>query len=313
MSTDTAFQNARSLRLHPDLLAVLGADAYRVKARRLTALGTEMARAWYNAAKADESLGGFIVQAPPYALLTDDRYSEALGYDAWIDLRPLNTMRDTAEMVVEGFGANIERLRDDKGALDWITLARVDDLYPARDDGSRKAREPLRYLFRDYKRLASGHDMGYRHLVWASTFLMHDLGGRARMFLTTPADKPGDIIEQIMARPLVRSAPGLLEALEAMYYDERADRLVRGAKSVRKKSKASGAPRKGGIRDFIDIVRQFQRTCRVSRLTAEQIVALVPDDDVFASHKRRAAKKLRVQARAARAAASAACEVPLAA
>lgn len=280
-----------SPRVAPALLALCGGQR-RIPARRLTNLGVAAFREWLRSAVRGEGPAvGRIASPPPYEALFDPATSEPLPYEASADLRPLDSSRDCAEMLRDGFGASVARLRDDKGALDWLALLRVDDIYPADADGTRKAYSALRYMFRDVE--GTRADLGYRHLVWTPALLLHELGDEARVLLTGTQDHPSDAVEQVMARPLVRASRGVAKMLALMYLDDAGTGLVRGAGA----DGGKGGLRRGGVRDCVAVLAQCERSYDLSSMSAQQLLDLLPDEGGFKAHRARARKRLAAEAR----------------
>src|SRR3546814_16286558 len=81
-----------------------------------------------------------------------------------------------------------------------------------------------------------------------------------------------------MGRSEMRGIAPLLEAMHLMYFDSDRKTLLRGAGASRK---TPGAARRGGARDFIEVMAQFQRHWALRAMTLEEILDLAPAPGVF--------------------------------
>jgi len=154
----------------------------------------------------------------------------------------------------------------DVGLWSWITLLYFDQVCPAESNGFRKIRERARYIpavsnFRKY----------YRHLL-AGPYRVYrahrNAPETALILLCGPLHRPGDIVEQIVARQEIITNPNAVALATKIYYDTETGSFRRGAASKGK----------GSARRLADVMNQFDVTWDLYWMTSENLLQKLPDE-----------------------------------
>lgn len=150
------------------------------------------------------------------------------------------------------------------GLWTWLAYIWFDQLAPFNNDGSRKIREEVRYIYnQQYKRY-------YRHYI-ATPYSIYSLHGKenSRIFLYSPVYEHNDFIEQFASRQDIIAYKNIVETISRLYLDDDTGFPKRGAES---------RDRKGNIRRFTRIIDQFKLTYDIYYMTADQILNLLPGE-----------------------------------
>lgn len=144
----------------------------------------------------------------------------------------------------------------------WLAAYHFDRLCPAGKVGSY-----YRYIASaDYRHY-------YRHLI-AGPFLLYQMHGqRARLLLRGEVGVLGDVMEQLASRQQVVQTPSIVEAANVLYLDAR--RFQRDGEVMRRRTTSSDNP--AGLREFVRVLKQFEKTYDLQSMTAETLLGLLPN------------------------------------
>lgn len=156
-----------------------------------------------------------------------------------------------------------DQVEKDAGLWTWLAWAWMDHLAPVKS-GVRDLGASPRWVLavEEWKRY-------YRHL-FAGPFYIYkaheDEPHRADAVLCGPITKPGEVVEQVMARvDLVRS-PGLMGAVTKLYFDPDKKAIKRGA----------GGKGAGSARRLGPVLMQLDRTWDIYSLESDDVLRLLP-------------------------------------
>jgi hypothetical protein len=206
----------------------------------------------------------------PTDILSDIMTSEELPVTLNVEQRRFGSRMAAAEylhgILSSPGSAGLDR---DPGVWAWLSLFYFDELCPKRKDGSRKLREVARLI-------VSGHAFRYyRHLL-AGPYLIfkafRDDPEKAKIVLAGPLDTISDFIEQLASRQDFVQNKAVIGAATALYFDERTGKPKRGAADTKHSP--------GTLRRFVDIINQFEPTWDLYSMSAEQLVAKLPQEFV---------------------------------
>ena len=209
--------------------------------------------------------------APPFHLLTEALFSEALDRDVPIGVI---TFADSYAL-----GTNLQsalaplhrrELIYNHGLWSWLALYLFDQLCPADSSGRRAPLEDAVYILAaDYD-----HRRYYRHLVRTPWLAVADNGGCAKVLLQTKAGgKRSDIFEQLVSRQAVFGNPRIIEGAYRLYYDESSQSPKRGASG-------KGA---GSSRRLVTFIQQVDLTYDLRACPVDNFLGLLPKEfDRFA-------------------------------
>jgi hypothetical protein len=176
----------------------------------------------------------YSIQVPGGGELKEQTFKNRLAVAAYLD-----------EILSNVTGCDVE---SDSGLWAWLTLYFFDWVCPADGNGNRKVRERARYIpaisdFRKY----------YRHLL-AGPYRVYRAHRQepqnALVLLCGPLHKPGEIVEQLVARQEIITNPNAVSLATKIYYDPKTGSFRRGAAG-----KANGAARR-----FADVLNQLDLT-----------------------------------------------------
>jgi hypothetical protein len=240
-----------------------------MKLHRFNEAGVEAFSAYLEILRANAS------GAAPTGLLTDPQYSLLVqGPD--IEQKTFPT-RFAFAAYADGIlsmvsGCDIER---DAGLWAWLSLFYFDQLCPADGNGHRKVRERARYIpavsdFRKY----------YRHLL-AGPYRVYrahrQAPENALVLLCGPLHKPGEIVEQLLARQEIVTNPYAVGLATKIYYDPHTGSFRRGA----------AAKENGSARRLADVLNQFDVTWDLYSMAPARLLTKLPPE--FAKFARKAA------------------------
>lgn len=152
----------------------------------------------------------------------------------------------------------------DAGLWAWLSLLYFDQLCPEDGNGHRKVGELARYV-----PAVTNYQKYYRHLLAGPyrVFRAHRANpDRAMVLLCGPLNKPGEIVEQIVARQEIITNPYAVELATQIYYDPRSGSFKRGAAG-----KGGGSARR-----LADVLNQFDVTWDLYWMSAALILAKLP-------------------------------------
>ncbi len=160
-------------------------------------------------------------------------------------------------------GCDVER---EDGLWAWLALFYFDVLCPADAHGHRKPGARARYVpessnFRRY----------YRHLLAGPyrVFRAHRADpGRGLVLLCGPVHKPGEIVEQLMARQEIVTNPNAIQLATLIYFDPKTGSFKRGS---------AGRGHGSAVR-FADILNQFDLTWDLYWMPAEKMLGRLPPE-----------------------------------
>ena len=160
-------------------------------------------------------------------------------------------------------GCDVER---DIGLWTWLTLLYFDEVCPKDGNGRRKVYDRARYV-----PAVTNFRKSYRHLLAGPyrVFRAHrDEPSRALVLLCGPLNKPGEIVEQFVARQEIITNPHIVELTTTIYYDTASGSFKRGAGG-------SGA---GSPRRLARVLDQFDVTWDLYWMSAPSMLAKLPKE-----------------------------------
>ncbi len=183
----------------------------------------------------------------PYFLLDDDETSYEIDWDVNIERRGFADCIEFGNYLNEVLkDCDSREISYDSGIWGWLALYYFDQLCPANAAGNRKPYKPYYYIlktenFRHY----------YRHMVRAPYILTRDHGVCARILLSKPLNRHGELSEQIVSRLEIVGCKPIVEAIDILYFDHEQKKAMVG---VTTRNKA------GVILRLVDVLKQFRST-----------------------------------------------------
>jgi hypothetical protein len=201
----------------------------------------------------------------PRELLTDAYGSAKLQANVEIETRQFRTRLIAGAYLYEKLQPlSNSRIDSNVRLWSWLSLYYFDELCPMRKDGSRRAGEDCRYILdSDYRRY-------YRHLLLGPYTVYRLYEASAPLLLWEPLDQMGEAYRELSCRQNLLANRGIVEAANALYYDEKKAQLKKGA-GVRKS-------RAGSLRRFIDVMQQLDLTYDLYSMTGGQVLDLLPTE-----------------------------------
>lgn len=209
--------------------------------------------------------------APPWNLLDDPATSLDIDSEPSVDPGNRFTNRLDAARYLECALMSLDRAQIDHsaGLWSWLGLLYFDQLCPAATDAARIPGKSYRYIlpalsdpnhYRHY----------YRHLLAGSYTIgrLHQAG--ARVLLCGAVDKLDDFNEQIASRQEFITNPGIVQALDLLYFDTVRGRAKRGAAPNRRKP--------GTLRRFVDVIQQLDLTHDLYSMSGLEILKILPPE-----------------------------------
>jgi len=199
---------------------------------------------------------------PPDVLLTDTAYSADIEDAPFIERKAFESRLDAARYLSDVMIEMNPGLFEDRGLWAWLSLLYFDQLCPLSARGTRKPGKDYRYIptsdFRNY----------YRHLLAGPFRLYRTLGDRARLLLCNPLAQGGDINEQLASRQDIISNPGVMDAVDMLYFDPSQNNAKRGVTGKRR----------GNLRRFVGLIQQLDLTYDLYSLDGQEIIGLLPGE-----------------------------------
>jgi hypothetical protein len=225
--------------------------------RRLNARGIEVFAAYLRSIRAGEEF-----QSNP-ALLFVDEYSAPVVPRIEIAAKRFPRKMDAASYLATLL-ETIESpaLSADVGLWSWLALYYFDQLSPVGADGKRRPRENYHYIPGTERR---GRD---RHLLANPYRLYRMHGEHARVLLYPAVHQHGQFVYDLGYRRDFLTNRGLIEAIDALYWNARSKRPKRGAAS----------DRPGSLRRLIAVLQQLELNYDLYGMSSDEILALLPSE-----------------------------------
>ncbi|HNQ24910.1 MAG TPA: hypothetical protein PKK06_17670 [Phycisphaerae bacterium] len=212
-----------------------------------------------------DALAADPAQAIPTGLLTDATCVVPVPPGVEVEARQFANRMEAARylhgVLSEVTGCDIER---DAGLWAWLTLFYFDQVCPPDGHRRRKAGERARYV-----PSVANYQKYYRHLL-AGPYRVYRAHrsdpDRALVLLCGALHKPGEIVEQIVARQEIITNPHAVELATTIYFDPESGSFKRGAAG-----KGGGSARR-----LADVLNQFDVTWDLYWMSPGGILAKLP-------------------------------------
>jgi hypothetical protein len=203
-------------------------------------------------------------EAPPLDLLDDEMFLDETPFGAEVGQRLFNSRMEFGTYLADALSGLSETEKElDAGLWAWLALYYFDQTCPPGEDGARHPGKPYRYVpSQDYR-------YRYRHLVRAAVQMVRWHGEGARVLLSLPLHRHGEIMEQVASRNEFIENPGVIGALDRLYYDVDRECLKKGV---------TNRNRPGSLKRFVDVVQQLDLTYDLFSMTGREIVSLLPPE-----------------------------------
>ena len=223
---------------------------------------------------------------PPSQILTDTSTSVSVPGGAALEKKKFANRMEAAKYFYASLHDKVDRQYVDhnSGLWSWLALYYFEQLCPAPARGARHPGQKYRYIlpkiesedhFRHY----------YRHLL-AGPYRIYSLNidstHQGRLLLYPSIEKHGDFSEQLASRMELITNPGVMEAVDLLYFDTAHDAPKRGATSRKNP---------GNLRRLITIIQQLDLTYDLYSLTGKQILGLLPKEFDSWAHTRSRRKR----------------------
>lgn len=204
--------------------------------------------------------------ANPGLILTDSSVSETLAVDVPIERVQFRRRYDVARYLYERLsGSGLREPERDAGLWAWLALFWLDQLCPPDENGSRQPGEQARWIPRiDVARRYYRHLLLGPYLIYAAHA---DNPQRAMCVLCQPLSSPGDVVEQIAARPQLVTSRAVVGAATRLYCN--------GGGALRRGAGGKGA---GSARRLGDVIMQFDRTFDLHALDDLRLLDMLPPE-----------------------------------
>jgi hypothetical protein len=230
-----------------------------VKLRRFNQLGLDQLTAFLDALRSGAA------QARVDTLLVNPTFSDEVSPATEVEERTFGSRFEAAKYLSEKFAAGgLRGIRRDRGLWAWLALFYFEELCPPDRQGRRNPGQNARWIleptaFRSYRQLLAGPFVIYR--------AYRDNPQQALAVLCQPLDRPGDVVEQLVSRQDMLMNRPMMDAATRMYVDPLTRRLKRGAQTRGR----------GSTLRLVDVVDQFDVTFDLYAMSADDLVALLPD------------------------------------
>lgn len=205
--------------------------------------------------------------AAPTQLLTDESVATLVPSSPELINLPFASRMDAARyldsVLSQTSDCDVDR---DVGLWTWLTLFFFDQMCPPSSQGQRKVGEIVRYIpaVDDYRKY-------YRHLLAGPyrVYRAHRADpSRALILLCGPLHKPGEIVEQVVARQEIITNPSAVDVATRMYFDLPRGTFKRGA----------AGKGKGSARRLADVLNQYDVTWDLYAMSAEALLGRLPKE-----------------------------------
>jgi len=227
-----------------------------------------------------EFLSSLTDQSPqpyPAELLTDDRFTEVVQPPIEIERGKCRDRLGLAKFFFDLFGeSRIARIERDRGLWSWLALFFFPELCPTDRDGRWRPGEQGRWILQTWRNRYYIHLLAGPFCVYCAhknrTHVVHAV-------LSGPANRFSDFYLELAKRQEIITNPAMVEAATRLYFDASAGRPRRRI--------SRDAP--GGVRRFVEVLAQFDCTWDLYSMTADDILALLPQEfDRFKASAREA-------------------------
>jgi len=199
---------------------------------------------------------------PPFAILTDDDWSEPVDFTREVEVANFATRYTMGEYLEQLFrDINHQDIISDIGLWSWLALLWFDQLCPAKADGSRKPSKQYNYI------LSPNYNHRPRHALRTTWQLVSEYGEKTRFLLSKGPNERGELLEQLAARQFFIGCRGIIEAASRLYSDHERNTFKVGSTSQK---------RRGNIRRFISYLQQLELTYDLYTLPGGEIVNMLP-------------------------------------
>ncbi|WDF78407.1 hypothetical protein PQ469_00105 [Mucilaginibacter sp. KACC 22773] len=201
----------------------------------------------------------------PRDMLFEPRFTESLDEEYYISDVTFQSKHDAGRYFEEVFELSSNKaLYYNQKLWSWLSAFYFDQICPVDGGGKRKVGQEARYILQTPK----DYQTYYRHLLSGPSRIYSELNEKGRIFLTGELSKRGDLIEQLQAYQNIAMNKGIIEAADALYWDEEGNKLKKGAGS-----KGPGTPRR-----FVSVIGQFEFTYDLNSMQGENILTLFPNE-----------------------------------
>jgi len=201
----------------------------------------------------------------PEELLADVSNSHELDDVVDVDWMSFATRLEVARHLHERLAKLAQaRVDRDRGMWSWLSAYYFDVVAPKRGDGLRRPGRDYRHLF------DTGYRFQNRHLLFGAYQLYRRHGEACALLLLTPPHVESALYHEIASRLDLIANRGVLEAVEALYFDR--------AKGGPKRGAQDGKTGAGTIRRLVHVLQQLDLTFDIYGMSGEQIVELLPPE-----------------------------------
>jgi hypothetical protein len=228
--------------------------------RRFRPAGLEQFRSYLNRLMNTPS------EPPPVEIIDSPEHTELCGRMVNIERVNLISKRDAAAYLKDRLGhlGPTGGLMHDYLLWSWLSLFFFDNVCPAQN-GRRKVKAPAHYILDPFN-----HQRRYRHLLATPYQIMLEIPDHNRIYLDSPIETHGEIIEQTMSKLYLMRVPAVREVIDRLYFDQASGKPKRGL--FPKKESA----RPGDLRNRLPIrIQQLQKTYDISALDGPRLLALL--------------------------------------
>lgn len=200
---------------------------------------------------------------PPFAILTNDDWSEPVDFNLEVDeSQGFATRYEMGEYLERLFhDINAQHILPDIGLWSWLALLWFDQLCPAKADSTRKPSKPYNYI------LSPNYNHRPRHALRTTWQLVSGYGESARFLLSKGPNERGELLEQLAARQFIFSCRGIIETASRLYSDPARNTFKVGSTSQK---------RRGNIRRYISYLQQLELTYDLYTLPGDEIINMLP-------------------------------------
>lgn len=196
------------------------------------------------------------------AFLYDDLMTRVVPGGAKVEAKKFKRKIDVAAYLhIQLLAAG--NIIDDIGIWSWLALFYFDQISPVTPEGKRTPREDYHYI------PSEGSWYQFRHLLRSPYEIYARHGDYARVLLHPPVNQHGSFISQLAWRREFMTNRGLVQAIDKLFWDEKKNKPRAGMTSE---------SRAGSLRRFIAVVQQLDVTYDLHGMSAEQILALLPEE-----------------------------------
>ena len=236
-----------------------------MKLRRFTDAGVDAVRALLPQIKTVDDL------ARAEALATNDDFAKPIDELASIDLDETRVFPTTFAFC-EYFHSLIKdhkplSYRTDTGFWTWLAMVYVRQLVHKDDRESIGLGSVDRLVY-----AGTNFSRAYRHLLAHAFYLFHGYSKCVEIchvVLIHPLNSVGDLPDKILSNQTALQNPAIMKALNALYFDEYAQKAKVGA----------GGDKAGAVRRFMAVLDQFSMTRDFFEMQdSESFLALLPDE-----------------------------------